>query len=229
MPTAGANRGAVPSLLGVAVMVLPVQVQRGVAGDASAELADALSARGEGVRWVMPAALRSMVARSPALDVPVDALQVGVFLRAEVDRIGDPLYGQLRRLAALSDGRLALIPIEVLRAAGAELEFDEQLAGTEAVAKLNDPIPEPTLALVRRNRVVLKGPLATPSGSGFRSINVALRKEFDLYANVRPVRTIMPGGALRGHRPSDDPREHRGAVRRGGALHRARGGSQGRR
>ena len=62
------------------------------------------------------------------------------------------------------------------------------------MAKLNDPIPEPTLASVRRNRVVLKGPLATPSGSGFRSINVALRKEFDLYANVRPVRTIMPGG-----------------------------------
>ena len=119
--------------------------------------------------------------------------------------------------------------LEVLRAAGAELEFDEQLAGMEAVAKLNDPIPEPTLASVRRNRVVLKGPLATPSGSGFRSINVAPCKEFDLYVNVRPVRTIMPRGALRGHRPRADPREHRGAVRRGGALHRARGGSQGRR
>lgn len=133
-PTAGANRGAVPSLLGVAVMVLPVQVQRGVAGDASAELADALSARGEGVRWVMPAALRSMVARSPALDVPVDALQVGVFLQAEVDRIGDPLYGQLRRLAALSDGRLALVPIEVRH----RPDVPERPGAVEVVATLID-------------------------------------------------------------------------------------------
>jgi isocitrate dehydrogenase (NAD+) len=84
--------------------------------------------------------------------------------------------------------------LEVLKAAGANLEFDEQLAGIEALKKVNDPVPEATLDSVRWNRCVLKGPLTTPSGSGFRSINVALRKEFDLYANVRPARTIVPGG-----------------------------------
>jgi hypothetical protein len=112
-PTAGVSRGGVPSLRGVQVMLLPVQSTRGVAGNVDAELADALGARGGGVRWLMPPALRAMLARSPALDVQLDALPVGVFLQAQVDRIGDPLYGQLRRLAAISDGRLALIPVEV--------------------------------------------------------------------------------------------------------------------
>jgi isocitrate dehydrogenase (NAD+) len=84
--------------------------------------------------------------------------------------------------------------VRVLQAAGAELEFDEQLAGVAALEKVSDPLPEATLESVRRNRIVLKGPLTTPSGTGFRSINVALRKEFDLYANVRPALTIVPGG-----------------------------------
>ena len=55
-------------------------------------------------------------------------------------------------------------------------------------------IPQETIDAIRATRVALKGPLTTPSGVGFRSINVALRKEFDLYANVRPARTIVPGG-----------------------------------
>ena len=84
--------------------------------------------------------------------------------------------------------------LEVLDAAGAGLEYEEHLAGVAALEKLNDPLPEATLESVRRNRVVLKGPLTTPSGTGFRSINVALRKEFDLYANVRPTLTVVPGG-----------------------------------
>jgi isocitrate dehydrogenase (NAD+) len=84
--------------------------------------------------------------------------------------------------------------LRVLDAAGADLEYEEQLAGIAALEKVNDPLPEATLESVRRNRVVLKGPLTTPSGTGFRSINVALRKEFDLYANVRPVLTVVPGG-----------------------------------
>src|SRR5687767_1627568 len=84
--------------------------------------------------------------------------------------------------------------LEILDASGADLMYDEQLAGVTALEKKNDPLPEETLESVRRNRCVLKGPLTTPSGSGFRSINVALRKEFDLYANVRPARTIVPGG-----------------------------------
>lgn len=84
--------------------------------------------------------------------------------------------------------------LEILRAAGAELEFDERLGGLSALEKVGNPLPDETLDSIRRNRIVLKGPLTTPSGTGFRSINVAIRKEFDLYANVRPVRTVVPGG-----------------------------------
>ena len=84
--------------------------------------------------------------------------------------------------------------LEILDASGAELEYEEQLAGIDALEKVKDPLPEATLESARKTRCVLKGPLTTPSGTGFRSINVALRKEFDLYANVRPAKTIVPGG-----------------------------------
>ena len=84
--------------------------------------------------------------------------------------------------------------LEVLAAAGAELEYDHQAAGVTAVATHGSPLPRETSDSIDRNRVALKGPLATPSGSGFRSVNVEIRKRFDLFANVRPVRTILPGG-----------------------------------
>jgi isocitrate dehydrogenase (NAD+) len=82
----------------------------------------------------------------------------------------------------------------VLEAAGAQLEWEEHLAGIAAVDAHHTPLPDDTLESIRRNRVSLKGPLTTPVGVGFRSINVALRKEFDLYANVRPALTMMRGG-----------------------------------
>ncbi|HEV2735768.1 MAG TPA: isocitrate/isopropylmalate family dehydrogenase [Longimicrobiaceae bacterium] len=84
--------------------------------------------------------------------------------------------------------------VRVIEAAGAEIEWDRREAGMAALALHNTPIPDETLESIRVNRVSLKGPLTTPSGTGFRSINVALRKEFDLYSNVRPARTIVPGG-----------------------------------
>jgi len=84
--------------------------------------------------------------------------------------------------------------LTVLREAGADLEFDTQLAGLTALKEARNPLPKATLDSAERNRIILKGPLTTPSGSGFRSINVEIRKTFDLYANVRPVRTILPGG-----------------------------------
>ncbi|HSG09057.1 MAG TPA: isocitrate/isopropylmalate family dehydrogenase [Longimicrobiales bacterium] len=84
--------------------------------------------------------------------------------------------------------------LTVLGAAGADLDYDTQLGGITALEQVGNPLPDETLDSVRANRLVLKGPLTTPSGTGFRSINVAIRKEFDLYANVRPVRTIVPGG-----------------------------------
>ena len=88
--------------------------------------------------------------------------------------------------------------VRVLEAAGAELEWDEKPAGVSAVATHNTPLPQETIDSIRETRVALKGPLTTPSGVGFRSINVALRKEFDLYANVRPARTLVQGGRYEG-------------------------------
>ncbi len=84
--------------------------------------------------------------------------------------------------------------VRVLDAAGADIEWDEQIAGVTAIEAAQAPLPEATLESIRQTKVALKGPLTTPVGVGFRSINVALRKEFDLYANVRPALTIMPGG-----------------------------------
>jgi isocitrate dehydrogenase (NAD+) len=83
--------------------------------------------------------------------------------------------------------------LEIMEAVGAKIEWDRQIAGVSALEARNTPLPDETLESIRRNRLALKGPLTTPVGVGFRSINVALRKEFDLYANVRPARTILPG------------------------------------
>jgi hypothetical protein len=136
-PDAGASRGAVPDLVGVPVMIMPVQATRGVAGDATAELVDALRARAEGMRWIIPDTLRSALARSPMLDVPLDALPVGVFLRVQVNRLGDPMFGYLRRLNALTGAPIALIPVEVrYRPATAErpgaVEFVAALVSAES-------------------------------------------------------------------------------------------------
>ncbi|MBX3173493.1 MAG: NAD-dependent isocitrate dehydrogenase [Gemmatimonadaceae bacterium] len=83
--------------------------------------------------------------------------------------------------------------VRVLEAAGAKFTWDRQLAGMAAVEAHGDPIPESTLESIKRTKLALKGPLETPVGKGFRSINVALRKEFDLYANLRPAKTVLPG------------------------------------
>jgi isocitrate dehydrogenase (NAD+) len=84
--------------------------------------------------------------------------------------------------------------LEILKAAGAALDYDMQAAGVAALESHHSPLPDVTLDSLRRNKVSLKGPLTTPVGTGFRSINVAIRKEFDLYANVRPARSLVPGG-----------------------------------
>ena len=84
--------------------------------------------------------------------------------------------------------------VRLLEAAGADISWDAQYAGMAGVTRYGDPIPDETLDSIKRTRVALKGPLETPVGEGFRSINVQLRKTFDLYANVRPAHTIRPGG-----------------------------------
>ncbi len=85
----------------------------------------------------------------------------------------------------------------VLDAMGAPLVWEEHVAGVTALETVGTPIPDATLDSIRRTRLALKGPLTTPVGTGFRSVNVALRKEFDLYANVRPARTILPDGRFK--------------------------------
>jgi isocitrate dehydrogenase (NAD+) len=84
--------------------------------------------------------------------------------------------------------------LRVLDAAKVDIEWETKQAGVAAVQEFHTPIPEETLASIRTNKLALKGPLTTPIGTGFRSVNVALRKEFDLYANVRPAKTIVKGG-----------------------------------
>jgi isocitrate dehydrogenase (NAD+) len=81
----------------------------------------------------------------------------------------------------------------VLDALGAPFDWDTQLAGVSGLEAKGDPLPEDLLASIRRTGLALKGPLTTPIGGGFRSANVRLREAFSLYANERPVRTIVPG------------------------------------
>ena len=79
-----------------------------------------------------------------------------------------------------------------VEAAGGQFAWERADAGAGAVAKHGDPLPQATIESIKKNGLALKGPLATPNGGGYRSVNVTLRQQFDLYANVRPAKTI-PG------------------------------------
>jgi len=79
---------------------------------------------------------------------------------------------------------------KIFNAADVQIEWDEQLAGQTAFDKTGSLLPVETLESIKTNKIALKAPLETPVGKGFRSVNVQLRKELDLYANVRPIRTI---------------------------------------
>jgi isocitrate dehydrogenase (NAD+) len=78
----------------------------------------------------------------------------------------------------------------VLGATGVALDWDVQEAGADVMDKYGTPLPETVLDSIRANKVALKGPITTPIGTGFRSVNVAIRKVLDLYANVRPARSM---------------------------------------
>ena len=78
----------------------------------------------------------------------------------------------------------------ILQAAGVSIEWDEHVAGTEAFKRTGQALPTEVIDSIRRNGVALKGPVTTPIAEGFTSVNVALRKELDLYANLRPVRNL---------------------------------------
>jgi isocitrate dehydrogenase (NAD+) len=84
---------------------------------------------------------------------------------------------------------LSAVVRKVLDAAGVKIHWDTVEAGADVIEKYGTPLPESVLASIRKNKVALKGPLTTPIGTGFRSVNVALRKELDLFACVRPCKT----------------------------------------
>ncbi len=79
---------------------------------------------------------------------------------------------------------------KVIEASGARIDWDIQEGGLAAIEKYKDPLPKQTLDSVANTKLALKGPLTTPVGMGFRSVNVALRKEFDLYINLRPAKSM---------------------------------------
>ncbi|NCQ18454.1 MAG: isocitrate dehydrogenase [Ignavibacteria bacterium CG22_combo_CG10-13_8_21_14_all_37_15] len=80
--------------------------------------------------------------------------------------------------------------IKIIKHTGVDINWEIMSAGMEALDKYRDPLPQETIDSIGRNKLALKGPLTTPIGKGFRSINVALRKEFDLYVNQRPAKTF---------------------------------------
>ena len=80
--------------------------------------------------------------------------------------------------------------VRIIEAAGVDVEWETHYAGAQALAKFGDTLPADLLESIKRNKVALKGPITTPVGKGFTSVNVGLRKTLDLYANLRPVRAL---------------------------------------
>ncbi|MDD5570582.1 MAG: isocitrate/isopropylmalate dehydrogenase family protein [Bacteroidales bacterium] len=79
---------------------------------------------------------------------------------------------------------------KVIDASGIKINWEIQEAGSKVIDKSGTPLPQSVIDSIRKNKIALKGPVTTPVGKGFRSVNVALRKELELYASVRPVKTL---------------------------------------
>src|SRR3954467_13452032 len=80
--------------------------------------------------------------------------------------------------------------VAIIQCAGVDVEWEKYFVGSEALSRFGDPLPPEVLQSVIRNKVAVKGPVTTPGGAGFASINVRLRKTLDLYANLRPVKSM---------------------------------------
>lgn len=130
-PGPGEARGSVPDLRGSQVIVLPVQLKTGLPQDLQAdpEMAHALRSRGAGVEWTFPPELDELLQRSPGVRVPIRALPVHVFLQAEVNRVGDPLFGHLVRLGGITGADVALIPVELRYGDGGAFVLAAALVG----------------------------------------------------------------------------------------------------
>lgn len=150
-PRPGLQYGRVPNLQGQQVMVAPFQIRNGVPSGVQpeAELAFALRQRADRVRWLLPDTLRTITARNPGIDIELERLPVNAFLGAQVERVGDPLYGHLRRLNALTGAPLVLIPVS-LRYRSGPREID---------GRVLEPAMEITATLihVRSGRVIWYG------------------------------------------------------------------------
>ena len=132
-PAAGEQLGGLPMLSGQEVLLLPVQRPDLDRDMVDREFAFALESRAGGVEWIDPDEMRQMMGRS-VMDIPIDRLPIDMFFQAEVTRVGDPVYGMLRRVAALTDATVALIPLSVvLRPASEGVE-----PGLESMATLLD-------------------------------------------------------------------------------------------
>lgn len=145
-PQPGQMRGVPPDLRGRRVLLLPVQHVFGVRGDADAELVFTLEDLGRDVLWILEEEVADVLARSPAIDARTRGLPVGHFLLAEVRRVGDPLFGQLRRLATLVDAEVILIPI------AASFEPNQLVEGSTPRVRLTLALIEP-----RSGRVIWFG------------------------------------------------------------------------
>ena len=168
-PQPGQMRGVPPDLRGRRVLLLPVQQVVGVPGDADAELPFTLEDLGRDVDWILEDEIAELLARSRALDARTRGLPVGRFLMAEVRRVGDPLFGLLRRLAALVDAEAILIPI------AASFEPNQLVEGSTPRVRLTMALIEP-----RTGRVVWFGieeggdfPQGDPRGLASAVENVA--------------------------------------------------------
>ena len=80
--------------------------------------------------------------------------------------------------------------VRIIEASGVQIEWEEYIAGQQALDKFGQTLPDELLESIKRNKVGLKGPITTPVGKGFTSVNVGLRKALDLYANLRPIRAL---------------------------------------
>src|ERR1043165_7745480 len=80
--------------------------------------------------------------------------------------------------------------VSIIECAGVDVEWEKYFVGAEALSRFGNPLPQDVLDSIVRNKVAMKGPVTTPVGTGFSSINVALRKTLDLNANLRPVRSM---------------------------------------
>src|SRR5213083_1608960 len=85
---------------------------------------------------------------------------------------------------------VAAAVVRIIEASGVEIEWEEHIAGQQALDKFGKTLPDELLASIEKNKVGLKGPITTPVGKGFTSVNVGLRKALDLYANLRPIRAL---------------------------------------